>query len=116
PHPEPVPRARGRSRAVDEATIERITAYAALSDPAEDLAEAARWATEGDVDWQAWLADWRLGLVLILRLDVVVAIARPGAEDQRLTCSGRSVWVEKHADPPTVQEQLRHVAASHLGT
>ena len=90
--------------------VERIAAHAALTDGREELEEAAAWAAEGDADWQAWIDDVAAGLALVLRLDVVVEVRWPDGATDRFHAQAESICVEKHLDPPKVEEQRRELA------
>lgn len=99
---------------MEDARVERITGYAGLSDARKEVDEAARRAAAGDVDWQAWIDDWRAGAALVLRLELTAEVcARDGPAVRVRSCG--PVWVERHGDPPRVEEQLRQLAGNDFG-
>lgn len=96
--------------------IEHITVRAELSDAREELERATRWVRDGERDWQAWIDDWHAGIALVLRLRVSVDVVLDDGGDARFECVNRSVWVEKHVDPPRIQEQVREIAGKDFDT
>jgi hypothetical protein len=94
-----------------DSRIERITAHAALDDADEQLGKAEAAAEHGDPDWAHWVDQYRAGHALIVALDVTVEYFTDTGERNYVHAHNDSVWVERHVDPPMVQEQIRQVAS-----
>jgi len=95
------------------ATVQRLSAIARLDDPTDTLARARADADAGDESWEQWVAEYRRGEAIIVRLEVVVEVG--GDDPQVVTISNRGVFVEK-AHPPKVEQQIAELAGKDFTT
>lgn len=91
-------------------TIRQIEALARLDDEAERELEAVRVrARDGDESWQQWLEEYERGEAMLLKLRVSVVVSVDDREE-RFTEQNHGVWVEDHAHPPKVEQQVAELA------
>lgn len=88
-------------------TIQRLRAQVRLDDPQRALADAAAQADGGDEDWRQWLAEYRVGDALVVRIEVWVDFEtdRP----HLLRVHNHGVWVETTIDPPKLEAQIAEI-------
>jgi hypothetical protein len=87
----------------------RLHARAMLDDPEPSLALAEEAAAEGDESWEQWLDEFERGEALIVRLEVSLEYLT--TKRHTLTVANSGVWIEKHPDPPNVEQQIAEVAS-----
>jgi hypothetical protein len=98
----------GRGYARRMLRLLRLEARVKLDDPGRALAEAERAAGAGDESWERWIAEFRGGQALIVALEVTVTFdGVPGT----LRVANRGVFVEKHPEPPKVEQQIAEVVS-----
>lgn len=102
------PAARGVNRAAVIA-VQRLSARARLDESPVALSHAKARAESGDESWEQWLADYRRGDALILRLDLTLELT--GDEDEVLEMSRDGFFVESDVHAPTVERQIAEVAS-----
>ena len=91
-------------------TVRRIEAVAHLEDqPEGELDRAREEAEAGDASWRQWLDQYEEGAAMLLRLDVSLHVDLHGGEE-RMTLTNHSLWVEDHAHPPKVEQQIAELA------
>lgn len=91
-------------------TLKRIEVVASIEDePDEELARVRQEAEAGDPSWQRWLREYETGAAMLLKLEVSVSVEEDGEED-RLVRTNRRLWVEDHAHPPKVEQQVAELA------
>lgn len=86
----------------------RLDARVILDNPAPSLARAQQAADEGDESWERWMAEYRAGEALIVRLELSLEFSADTRDIVRIANSG--VFVERHPDPPKVEQQIADVA------
>jgi hypothetical protein len=90
--------------------LRRIEVVASLEDePEDELARVRQEAEAGDSSWRRWLDEYESGAAMLLKLEVTVSIEEDGQSD-RLTRTNRRLWVEDHAHPPKVEQQVAELA------
>ena len=87
----------------------QLHARVTLDDPAPTLAEAEAAAADGDESWEQWLAEYQRGEALIVRLEFSVEFS--AGERDTLRVANPGVFIEKHPDPPMVEQQIAEVAS-----
>lgn len=87
----------------------RLDARVTLDDPGPTLTRAQEAANDGDESWERWVAEYRAGEALILRLDLSLEFSADSPDTLRIANSG--VFVERHPDPPKVEQQIAEVAS-----
>jgi hypothetical protein len=87
----------------------QLHARVTLDDPERTLAEAEAAAAEGDESWEQWLAEYHRGEALIVRLEFSVEFSAGERDVVRVANPG--VFIEKHPDPPMVEQQIAEVAS-----
>lgn len=92
--------------------VERITACARLSDPAELLSYAREAADAGDESWQQWVQEFERGDALVVALELSVELAN-GATDE-LHASTRAFFIDCAVPTPHVERQIAEVAYEEL--
>lgn len=92
--------------------VERITACARLSDPAELLSYAREAADAGDESWQQWVEEFERGDALVVALELSVELAN--GETEELHASTRAFFVDSAVAPPHVERQVAEVAYEEL--
>lgn len=94
----------------DRRTLKQIEVVASLEDePGPELERVRKEAEAGDTSWRRWLDEYESGAAMLLRLEVRVLIDEDGHEE-RLTRTNRRLWVEDHAHPPKVEQQVTELA------
>jgi hypothetical protein len=76
------------------------------------LARAEAQAAAGDESWEQWVAEYRRGDALIVRLELTVEVANgPG---ETLTASRGGFFVENHVHAPKLEQQIAELASDDL--
>jgi len=94
--------------------VHRLSARARLDESPAALSHAKARAESGDESWEQWLAEYRAGDALILRLELTLEISGEG--DAMVTISRDGFFVENHAHAPKVEQQIAELAAGDLAT
>jgi hypothetical protein len=94
-------------------TIERVEAIAKLDDPAPTLRYAASEAVKGDDSWEQWVREYEHGEALIVRLEMTLEAVDGNEEIVEVHNGG--LFVESHAHPPLVEQQIAEVASKDFG-
>jgi hypothetical protein len=92
--------------------VERITACARLSDPAELLSYAREAAEAGDESWRQWVEELERGDALVVALELSVELVNGANED--LHTSTRAFFVDCAVATPHVERQIAEVAYEEL--
>ena len=92
--------------------VERITACARLSDPAELMSYAREAADAGDESWEQWVQEFERGDALVVALDLSIELAN-GATDE-LHASTRAFFIDCAVPTPHVERQIAEVAYEEL--
>jgi hypothetical protein len=87
----------------------RLKARVMLDDPGPTLAEAQAAATAGDESWERWVHEYRRGEALIVRLELSLEFS--ARERHVLGVANPGVFIEKHPDPPRVEQQIAEVVS-----
>jgi hypothetical protein len=90
--------------------VHRLSARARLDESPAALLHAKARADSGDESWEQWLAEYRAGDALILRLELTLEITGDG--NDVLTISKDGFFVENHAHTPKVERQIAELASS----
>lgn len=93
-------------------SLQRLSVHARLDDSPEPLARAKTEAAAGDESWEQWLADYKRGDALIIRLELMIEVG--GDETQTLTSSTSGYFVENTAHPPKLEHQIAELATGDL--
>jgi hypothetical protein len=80
------------------------------SPAALDHAEAM--AAAGDESWEQWVAEYRRGEALIVRLELCLEVADGAGEIIRVTRDG--FFVENHVHAPKLEQQIAELASGDL--
>jgi hypothetical protein len=91
-------------------TIERLLVRAALDDPTAALERALAEASSGDESWQQWVAEYRRGEALIVRLDVTLEVS--DSERRTIELSNDRIFIEADVHPPKVERQIADVVSA----
>jgi hypothetical protein len=76
------------------------------------LAHAQAQAAAGDESWEQWVAEYRRGDALIVRLELTVEVSDgPG---EILTASRDGFFVENHVHAPKLEQQIAELASGDL--
>jgi hypothetical protein len=105
-------RLTGMPKARQMMRVERITACARLSDPAELLSYAREAADAGDESWQQWVQEFERGEALVVALELSVELANGASEELR--ASTRAFFVDCGVPTPHVERQIAEVAYEEL--
>jgi hypothetical protein len=89
--------------------VQRLSARAHLDESPAALANARARAESGDESWEQWLAEYRRGDALILRLDLTLELAGDGDDVVRTSKDG--FFVENHVHAPKVEQQIAELAS-----
>ncbi|MGH2884805.1 MAG: hypothetical protein ACRDPA_19235 [Solirubrobacteraceae bacterium] len=89
--------------------VQRLSAHAHLDESPAALSNARARADSGDESWEQWLAEYRRGDALILRLDLTLELAGDGDEVVRTSRDG--FFVENHVHAPKVEQQIAELAS-----
>jgi hypothetical protein len=73
------------------------------------LARAEAQAAAGDESWEQWVAEYRRGDALIVRLELTVEVS-----GETLTASRDGFFVENHVHAPKLEQQIAELASSDL--
>jgi hypothetical protein len=93
-------------------SVQRLSARASLDESPGVLAHARAHADAGDESWEQWLAEYRRGEALIVRLELTLELG-DGAGDV-ITASRDGFFVENHADAPKVEQQIAELASGEV--
>ena len=89
--------------------MQRLSARARLDESPAALSHATARAESGDESWEQWLAEYRRGDALILRLELTLELAGDGNEVLRTSTDG--LFVENHVHAPKVEQQIAELAS-----
>jgi hypothetical protein len=92
--------------------VQRLSVRASLDDSAAALASAEAHAAAGDESWEQWVAEYRRGEALIVRLELTVKI--DGVSDEVLAASTNGYFVENNRHAPKLEQQIAELAADNL--
>jgi hypothetical protein len=76
------------------------------------LSHAEALAAAGDESWEQWVAEYRRGDALIVRMELTLEISDGGGEV--LTASQDGFFVENHVHAPKVEQQIAELASGDL--
>lgn len=91
-------------------SVRRLSVRASLDDSPAALATAEAHAAAGDESWEQWVAEYRRGEALIVRLELTVEI--DGGDV--LTAATNGYFVENNAHAPKLEQQIAELAAGDL--
>jgi hypothetical protein len=94
--------------------VQRLSARACLDESASALTHARALAESGDESWEQWLAEYRRGDALILRLELTLELADDRGESVRASRDG--FFVERHVHAPKVEQQIAELASGDFAT
>jgi len=89
--------------------VQRLSARAQLDESPAALSHASARAESGDESWEQWLAEYRRGEALILRLELTLELSGDGNEVVRTSRDG--LFVENHVHAPKVEQQIAELAS-----
>ena len=89
--------------------LQRLSARARLDESPAALSYARARAASGDESWEQWLAEYRRGEALILRLELTLEFV--GDENEVLRTSRNGFFVENHVHAPKVEQQIAELAS-----
>lgn len=89
--------------------VNRLSARARLDESPAALSHAKARAESGDESWEQWLAEYRAGDALILRLELTLEIT--GERNDVVTIARNGFFVENHAHTPKVEQQIAELAS-----
>jgi len=89
--------------------VQRLSARARLDESPAALSHATAQAESGDESWEQWLAEYRRGDALILRLELTLELAGDGNEVLQTSTDG--LFVENHVHAPKVEQQIAELAS-----
>jgi hypothetical protein len=93
-------------------SVQRLSVRALLDESPAVLAHAESQAAAGDESWEQWVAEYRRGDALIVRLELTVEVSgRPG---ETLTASRDGFFVENHVHAPQLERQIAELASGDL--
>lgn len=78
-----------------------------LDDPVPALAQAEAAAAAGDESWERWVVEHRRGEALVVRLELQLDFHAEERDVLRIANPG--VFIEKHPDPPKVEQQIAEI-------
>ncbi len=93
-------------------SVQRLSVRALLDESPAALAHAEAQAAAGDESWEQWVAEYRRGEALIVRLELSVAVS--GDPDETLTASRDGFFVENHVHAPKLEQQIAELASGDL--
>ena len=93
-------------------SVQRLSVRALLDESPAVLARAEAQAAAGDESWEQWVAEYRRGDALIVRLELTVEVS--GASGETLTASRDGFFVENHVHAPKLEQQIAELASSDL--
>jgi hypothetical protein len=83
-----------------------------LDDSPAALAHAEAYANDGDESWEQWVAEYRRGDALILRLELTLELGEAAGDVVKVARDG--FFVENHAHAPRVEQQIAELAGVDL--
>ena len=89
--------------------VNRLSARARLDESPAALSHAKARAESGDESWEQWLAEYRAGDALILRLELTLEIT--GERNDVVTIARNGFFVENHTHTPKVEQQIAELAS-----
>jgi len=92
--------------------VRRLSARASLDDSPAALEHATAQADSGDESWEQWVAEYRRGEALVLRLELTLELGDEAGEV--ITASTDGFFVENHAHAPKVEQQIAELASGDL--
>jgi hypothetical protein len=93
-------------------SVQRLSVRALLDESPAILSHAESLATAGDESWEQWVAEYKRGDALIVRLELTLEIADGTGEV--LTASRDGFFVENHVHAPKVEQQIAELASGDL--
>jgi hypothetical protein len=93
-------------------SVQRLSVRALLDDSPAALGHAESQAAAGDESWEQWVAEYRRGDALIVRLELALEIS--GADGETVTASRNGFFVENHAHAPKLEQQIAELASGDL--
>lgn len=87
------------------ARVERLVARVTLDDPAPTVERAEARAQDGDESWERWVAEYRRGEAIIVRLAVSLQVS-DGADELTVEAANLGVFLEADPHPPRVEQQV----------
>jgi hypothetical protein len=92
--------------------VRRLSARAVLDEAPSALAHAEAQAAAGDESWQQWVAEYRRGDALILRLELTLELGDDAGEV--VTAATDGLFVENNGHMPRVEQQIAELASDDL--
>ena len=93
-------------------SVQRLSVRALLDESPDVLAHAEGQAAAGDESWEQWVAEYRRGDALIVRLELTVEVS--GGPGEILTASRDGFFVENHVHAPKLEQQIAELASGDL--
>jgi hypothetical protein len=93
-------------------SVQRLSVRALLDESPAVLARAEAEAAAGDESWEQWVAEYRRGDALVVRLELTVEVS--GGPGDALTASRGGFFVENHVHAPKLEQQIAELASSDL--
>ena len=93
-------------------SVQRLSVRALLDDSPSALAHAEAQAAAGDESWEQWVAEYKRGDALIVRLELTLEVSNGAGEIVRATRDG--FFVENHSHAPKVEQQIAELAWDDL--
>lgn len=93
-------------------SVQRLSVRALLDDSPTALAHAEAQAAAGDESWQQWVAEYRRGDALIVRLELALEVTDGTGEVLKASRDG--FFVENHVHAPQLEQQIAELASGDL--
>ena len=93
-------------------SVQRLSVRALLDDSPSALAHAESLAADGDESWEQWVAEYKRGDALIVRLELALELNTGAGEV--FTTSRDGFFVENHVHAPKVEQQIAELAWDDL--
>jgi hypothetical protein len=93
-------------------SVQRLSVRALPDDSPAALAHAEAQAAAGDESWEQWVAEFKRGDALIVRLELTLEVS--GDAGATLTASRDGFFVENHVHAPKVEQQIAELASGDL--
>jgi hypothetical protein len=93
-------------------SVQRLSVRASLDDSAAALAHAEAQAAAGDESWEQWVAEYKRGEALLVRLELTLEVSDGTGEV--LTASRDGFFVENHVHAPKLEQQIAELALDDL--
>ncbi len=93
-------------------SVQRLSVRALLDDSPNALAHAEAQAAAGDESWEQWVAEYKRGEALIVRLELTLEVIDGTGEV--LTATRDGFFVENHVHAPKLEQQIAELAADDL--